>query len=75
MILSQTFKRQHGHCNVPQKYDKNPSLGAWVARQRLIMRQYDDDNGKKRPIDGKLLWTCNRVEKLKSLGLEPSLGK
>ena len=28
------FERQHGHCNVPQKYSQNPSLGAWVAQQR-----------------------------------------
>lgn len=29
-----TFEREHGHCNVPQKYSNNPSLGAWVAQQR-----------------------------------------
>jgi hypothetical protein len=28
------FERLHGHCNVPQKYSQNPSLGAWVAQQR-----------------------------------------
>jgi hypothetical protein len=28
------FEREHGHCNVPQKYSLNPSLGAWVAQQR-----------------------------------------
>ena len=28
------FEREHGHCNVPQKYARNPSLGAWVAQQR-----------------------------------------
>ena len=28
------FESQHGHCNVPQKYSQNPSLGAWVAQQR-----------------------------------------
>lgn len=28
------FQRDHGHCNVPQKYSHNPSLGAWVAQQR-----------------------------------------
>jgi len=29
-----SFEREHGHCNVPQKYSHNPSLGAWVAQQR-----------------------------------------
>jgi hypothetical protein len=28
------FKNQHGHCNVPQAYPKNPKLGKWVASQR-----------------------------------------
>ena len=28
------FKAQHGHCNVPQHYPDNPSLGRWCAKQR-----------------------------------------
>ena len=39
MILFAEYAREHGHCNVPQKYPTNPSLGRWVARQRLFMRQ------------------------------------
>ena len=30
------FKKEHGHCNVPQRYSLNPALGRWVlgVRQR-----------------------------------------
>ena len=28
------FKQQNGHCNVPQQYDQNKSLGRWVRSQR-----------------------------------------
>ena len=28
------FKKVYGHCNVPQAYDSNPSLGFWVNTQR-----------------------------------------
>ena len=37
------FKELHGHCNVPQKYERNPTLGAWVARNRLFMRAWEED--------------------------------
>ena len=29
------FKLEHGHCNVPQKYPTNKSLGIWVNKQRM----------------------------------------
>jgi hypothetical protein len=29
------FKKQHGHCNVPQKYPPNPSLAHWVTSIRM----------------------------------------
>ena len=28
------FLGEHGHCNIPQKYDPNPILGKWVMKQR-----------------------------------------
>lgn len=28
------FKSKHGHCNVPQKWEANRSLGVWVNTQR-----------------------------------------
>jgi len=29
-----SFRKTHGHCNVPQKYLPNKALGKWVHRQR-----------------------------------------
>ena len=72
----QDFIRKHGHSNVPQKYESNPSLGAWVARQRLIMRQWEDDQkNTQHATDEKSLLIGERVERLKNIGLEPSIGK
>eukprot|EP00804_Cyclotella_cryptica_P017041 CCRYP_003291-RA/>CCRYP_003291-RA protein AED:0.07 eAED:0.07 QI:252/1/1/1/0.83/0.71/7/0/252 len=34
------FKKEHGHCNVPKRYSKNPSLGNWVKKQRDIMKNH-----------------------------------
>ena len=28
------FQTEHGHCNVPSRYEKNPKLGTWVKKQR-----------------------------------------
>ncbi len=33
------FKALHGHCNVPQKYSLNPSLGTWVSNLRARFRR------------------------------------
>ena len=33
------FATENGHCNVPQQFPPNPSLGRWVARQRLFIRR------------------------------------
>ena len=54
------FKRKYGHCNVPQKYPPNKSLGIWVNKQRM---EYN------KRIDGKRRSSLNdtRLEKLKSL--------
>ena len=65
------FKQQYGHCNVPQKYEENTRLGAWVARQRFIMRRCESGASE----DSNDLLYDERVEKLKDLGLEASLGK
>ena len=28
------FHHEHGHCNVPVRYEQNPALGRWVSHQR-----------------------------------------
>jgi len=33
------YKKQHGHCRVPRKYEANQQLGKWVDNQRYMLRQ------------------------------------
>ena len=55
------FKRVHGHCNVPSKYEENPSLAIWVKRQRRHFKFYCEKKG------GTLI-TPERIAKLQKLG-------
>lgn len=48
------YENKYGHCNVPQKWKENPSLGKWVSDQRKKWR------------DRKL--TPERVKRLEILG-------
>lgn len=34
------FRKEHGHSNIPTDYDGDPSLGAWVDRQRQHYKLY-----------------------------------
>ncbi|GFH61992.1 hypothetical protein CTEN210_18468 [Chaetoceros tenuissimus] len=54
------FKAQHGHCNVPKKYDSNKALGMWVKTQRAQFRLMKE--GLKSSM------TDERVEKLEHIG-------
>mmetsp|Transcript_525 Transcript_525/g.789 ORF Transcript_525/g.789 Transcript_525/m.789 type:complete len:409 (-) Transcript_525:349-1575(-) len=36
------FKKEHGNCEVPAKYDRNPALATWVNRQRGQYKLYRD---------------------------------
>ena len=47
------FKQQHGHCNVPVPWPKNPALGLWVQFQRQEYKK-----GKLAP---------NRIQRLETL--------
>lgn len=49
-----TFKKLHGHCNVPNKYKLNQSLGTWVDTQR--------SRHKKKQI------SLEQIDKLNSIG-------
>ena len=33
--LINEYKKQHGHCNIPQNFEENPSLGSWVTSLRI----------------------------------------
>ena len=52
----EAFKAENGHCRVPCKWKKNPSLGSWVRTQRL--------NRCKRTIG------AERVARLDALGFD-----
>mmetsp|Transcript_3261 Transcript_3261/g.4184 ORF Transcript_3261/g.4184 Transcript_3261/m.4184 type:complete len:343 (-) Transcript_3261:27-1055(-) len=38
------FKKEHGHCNVPYRYDADPSLGLWVSSQRCDYKLWKEQN-------------------------------
>ena len=50
------FKEKFGHCNVPQKYEENPPLAAWIRDQRRAK-----ENG---------LLPADRVRRLDTLGFQ-----
>lgn len=54
------FKRHHGHCEVPQNYAENTSLGTWVNKQR--MEQKNRIDGKNSSLNDL------RLERLQSIG-------
>jgi len=56
------FWKLNGHCNVPQRYDQNKSLGKWVHKQRQELKKLKD--GKDSPM------TKVRVEALCRLGFQ-----
>ena len=33
------YKKKYGHCNVPARWKKDPTLGGWVHNQRAFKRQ------------------------------------
>jgi hypothetical protein len=62
-----SYRKTHGHCNLPQKYSENPKLARWVATQRLNYRLH---------LEGKTM-AVSRIEELESLDFEwkPSISR
>jgi len=56
------FKRECGHCNVPQKYAPNLALGKWVHRQRHEF--------KKMASGESTFLTPQRIEFLEKIGFD-----
>jgi hypothetical protein len=56
------YRKIHGHCNVPPRYQENFKLGHWVGTQRTQYRWHAE--GNKSPI------TSARIQSLESLGFE-----
>ena len=52
------FKKEHGHCNVPSKYEKNPKLGVWVNMQRMAKAEEKLIPERERRLEGKgFVWS------------------
>jgi len=48
----QDYQREHGDCEVPQGWNPNPGLGAWVARQRSLRRLGKPSPEHKAKLEG-----------------------
>jgi hypothetical protein len=40
------YKKEHGHCLVPRRYERDPKLSTWVETQRVL---WNRDYRKKDP--------------------------
>ena len=58
------FKAKHGHCLVPNRYDEDRSLGAWVSTQRRHYKAIESGNPSHDPNS----MTEERVSKLREIG-------
>jgi hypothetical protein len=47
----ESFKKAHGHCNVPFDYQPNPALGHWVLATRQRKKQGKLDQAKVRCLN------------------------
>lgn len=54
------FKQEHGHCDVPQNYALNSSLGIWVNKQRMEHKNRVDGNASS--------LNDERLHRLQSIG-------
>jgi hypothetical protein len=61
------YRARTGHCRVPPKYNENPTLASWVARQRAFYKRMKEGDNDV-PI------TEERVEMLNKLAFEWSIG-
>ena len=58
------YRLEHGHCNVPQKYETDKSLGHWVAAQRRHQRNGTlREDRKKRLEEIGVPWSVERTKK------------
>lgn len=72
MHLIAEYKRNHGNCDVPLKYEPNPSLGTFVNRQRMEYRKLQDATTGTPPQTPSSL-TSARIAELNALGFSWAL--
>lgn len=56
------YQKENGHCNVPQKYSSNVSLGKWVHRQRHEFKKIRDGEPS--------FLTKHRIDALEKIGFQ-----
>ena len=57
----QEYKKEHGHCNVPNSYPDNPQLGNWVDTQRTSKRKGTLSKDKTQKLEAiGLQWTSRK---------------
>jgi len=79
------FHKDFGHCDVPQTYSKNKSLGKWVGKQREHFKTFMNNKKEEEKLirertgtRGKLRscpLTQKRIDKLQSLDFKFAVGK
>ena len=58
------FKGKFGHCNIPQKYSVNPSLGKWCDTMRYIYNKIKQGPKPERNL------TQDQIERLEEIGFK-----
>ena len=62
----QEYAHKHNHTRVPYNYIKNPRLGRWVMRQRVLYNEYELQQQRKRQSDATNSESTNKKEYAKS---------
>ena len=60
----EAFKSEFGHCNVPQKYSVNTSLGQWCTKMRCAYKKIQQGQTPKRNL------TQDQIERLEEIGFK-----
>jgi len=58
------FKKEFGHCNVPQRYADNPSLGQWCHNMRSAYKKVQKGMQATRNL------SQDRIERLEEIGFQ-----
>jgi hypothetical protein len=57
------FHKQHGHCIVPNSYDKDKSLGEWVGKQRQIYSTSIMPDDRKQLLEElRFVWKVDKAD-------------
>ena len=60
----EAFKRKFGHCNIPQRYSVDPSLGSWCTSMRVAYGQIQQGKPTNRNL------SQDRIERLEEIGFK-----